>query len=538
MQDNGELGLAGVTVDLLNGSGAPTGQTAVTDASGAATFMGLAPGSYDVAVVTPSGYSVTQEINTQTPVTLTSGEWASAVEGLNAQGVVVQPPATFTTTVYTDANGDGVQDNGEVVLSGVTVNLLNGSSTPTGHIAVTDASGVATFRELIPGSYEVSVDTPSGDVATQQTNVLTPVTLTSGNTVSATEGVHAEATLPSGPPLAGANADVGLVAVSAPVTAPGTTILTVGTGEEFSTIAAAVNAAQNGDVIEVDAGTYTNDFSTITANITMIGIGGMVNMVATEPPPNLKGIFTVDNNVSIENFSFTGSAIDAGDGGNGAGIRYEGGDMVLTNDSFQGNQDGLLAFPVLGLPSNTITLNETCSTTMAPAPATHTMPISGAVDSLTVTNSVFENAQAGHELKSRALVNTITNNVFISGVGIGDGSYDIDLPNGGTDVLTNNTIVKGPNAQNDAMVHFGGEGIPYVGSSLTIQNNLFQATANPNAIGLLNQTSITADLADNVLDGLTAGAFVQGPAIETNNYDISGTLLPNATLAGGTPTAP
>lgn len=74
--------------------------------------------------------------------------------------------------------------------------------------------------------------------------------------------------------------------------------------------------------------------------------------------------------------------------------------------------------------------------------------------------------------------------------------------------------------------------ISAAGSSLTIQDDLFQDTANPNAIGLLNQTSITADLAGNVLDSLTAGAFVQGPATETNNYDISGTLLPNATLAG------
>ena len=535
VQDNGELGLARVTVDLLNGSGAPTGQTAMTDASGAATFTGLAPGSYEVAVVTPSGYSVTQEINVQTPVALTSGEWACAVEGLNAHGIVVRSPAAFTTTVYTDANGDGVQDNGEVGLSGVTVNLLNGSGTPTGRTAATDASGIATFKGLVPGSYEVSVDTPSGDVATQHTNVLTPATLTSGNTASATEGVHAQATVPSGPPQAGANADVGLVAVSAPVTAPGATILTVGAGKEFSTIAAAVNAAQNGDVIEVDAGTYTNDFSTITADITMIGVGGMVNMVATEPPPNLKGIFTVDNSVSIENFSFAGAAIDAGDGGNGAGIRYEGGDMVLTNDSFQGNQDGLLAFPVLGLPSNTITLNDDLFNDNGSGTGyTHNAYI-GAVDSSTVTNSVFENAQAGHELKSRALVNTITNNVFISGVGIGDGSYDIDLPNGGKDVLTSNTIIKGPNAQNYAMVHFGGEGIPYAGSSLTIQDNLFQATGNPNAIGVLNQTSITADLADNVLDGLTSGAFVQGPARETNNYDISGTLLPNATLTGVLP---
>ena len=91
-------------------------------------------------------------------------------------------------------------------------------------------------------------------------------------------------------------------------------ILTVGVGEEYSTIAAAVAAARNGDIIEVNAGTYTNDFAIVTANVTLIGVGGIVNMVATEPPTNLKGIITVDASCTIENFSFTGAAISDADG--------------------------------------------------------------------------------------------------------------------------------------------------------------------------------------------------------------------------------
>ena len=148
-----------------------------------------------------------------------------------------------------------------------------------------------------------------------------------------------------------------------------------------------------------------------------------------------------------------------------------------------------------------------------------------------MTNSVFENAQVGHELKSRAEVNTLTNNVFISGVGIGTGSYDIDLPNGGKDSLTDNTIIKGPNAENYNMVHFGGEGIPYGGSSLLLQGNLFETT-NSSAVGLLNQTAITANVSSNVLDGLDPSRFLQGPAKATNNYDASGVKLQDATLVG------
>lgn len=127
----------------------------------------------------------------------------------------------------------------------------------------------------------------------------------------------------------GANSSVGLVSVGSPLVTPGSAVLTVGVGKQFTTIAAAVAAATNGTTILVDAGTYTNDFAVITTSLTLEGVGGMVNMVATRPPPNLKGIITVDNNVSIANFTFSGSAIGDDSGGNGAGIRYEGGVMSL-----------------------------------------------------------------------------------------------------------------------------------------------------------------------------------------------------------------
>src|SRR5262249_2545900 len=84
-------------------------------------------------------------------------------------------------------------------------------------------------------------------------------------------------------------------------------ILTVGPGQEYATIAAAVAASANGDTIEVMAGTYTNDFATINDNITLVGVGGMVNIVATGTAlanSNDKGILVTNGNDTIENFSF------------------------------------------------------------------------------------------------------------------------------------------------------------------------------------------------------------------------------------------
>jgi hypothetical protein len=123
------------------------------------------------------------------------------------------------------------------------------------------------------------------------------------------------------------------------------TVLTVGVGEEYSTISAAIAASSNGDVIKVNAGTYTNDFATISNKITLEAVGGVVSMVATEPLPNEKGILVVDNDATIQGFAFSGAEIPASEGNNGAGIRYQAGNLTLLNDDFTHNQDGLLATP-------------------------------------------------------------------------------------------------------------------------------------------------------------------------------------------------
>src|SRR5579883_761567 len=116
--------------------------------------------------------------------------------------------------------------------------------------------------------------------------------------------------------------------------------LTVGSGQQFSTLSAAISASHNGDTILVQAGTYTNDFATITTDVTIEGVGGMVDLVATQSPPNGKAILTTDANVTIENVTFSGASVPDG---NGAGIRYETGNLVLDNDVFKNNQEGLLA---------------------------------------------------------------------------------------------------------------------------------------------------------------------------------------------------
>jgi len=87
--------------------------------------------------------------------------------------------------------------------------------------------------------------------------------------------------------------------------------LSVGSGEPYSTIAAAVAAAQNGDTIEVQAGTYVNDYTSISKNITLQGVGGMVSVISTGLIPNGKAIFITSGNITINNFEFSGAKVFA-----------------------------------------------------------------------------------------------------------------------------------------------------------------------------------------------------------------------------------
>ncbi|HUN40345.1 MAG TPA: SdrD B-like domain-containing protein [Acetobacteraceae bacterium] len=182
-QDGSETGLAGVTVNLLDGSGNPLGPTAVTDSSGDVSFTGLNPGSYEVGVVVPAGDVVSQATNIDTPNTLSAGQTAGATEG-------VYVPATFSVHVYDDVNADGSQDDGESGFQGLTVNLLNASDQVIA-ATTTDANGNGSFIGLAPGSYEVQVVTPAGDAASQAVNVGTLNTLESGGSASATVGLYA-----------------------------------------------------------------------------------------------------------------------------------------------------------------------------------------------------------------------------------------------------------------------------------------------------------------------------------------------------------
>ncbi|MEQ1553672.1 MAG: SdrD B-like domain-containing protein, partial [Ferruginibacter sp.] len=93
VQDATEVGIAGATVNLLNATGTVI-NTTTTNASGAYSFTNLAPGTYGVGFVTPTGYSNASPANlggndatdsdpvsgTVTGIILTSGQTDNTID--------------------------------------------------------------------------------------------------------------------------------------------------------------------------------------------------------------------------------------------------------------------------------------------------------------------------------------------------------------------------------------------------------------------------------------------------------------------------
>ena len=164
-QEDGEP-IEGATVILRDNNGDEVGRT-TTDANGDYTFTVL-PGDYTVDFEQPGGFpgvspqnvgddatdSDGDPTNQRVSVTVPAGQDVTNVD----QGYFQQ--ATIGDFVFTDTNGDGIQDDGEPGREGVTVNLLdeNGTQIVT---TTTGADGEYSFT-VDPGTYSVEVEGPDG----------------------------------------------------------------------------------------------------------------------------------------------------------------------------------------------------------------------------------------------------------------------------------------------------------------------------------------------------------------------------------------
>lgn len=242
-------------------------------------------------------------------------------------------------------------------------------------------------------------------------------------------------------------------------------ILRVGLGEELLSISQAALIAQDGDTVEIKSGEYYGDVASWPQkHLTIRGVGGNARIFADGKSAEGKAIWVIrDGTFIIENIDFIGAKVYDH---NGAGIRFEKGNLLLRNCLFYGNEDGLLASD--GDSKLTIE-NSEFAYNGAGDGRSHNLYV-GAIRSLKVTGSYFHHANVGHLLKSRAAYNYIAYNRLTDEAG-GFASYELEFPNGGLTYIIGNIIEQSNSAENSTLISYGAEKYIWPKNNLYLSSN-------------------------------------------------------------------
>ena len=196
VQDTNEAGVDNVVVELYDGQGQFITSTRTGDDFSTAAvehgyyqFAGLKAGSYKVHFVAPTYNFTVQDSNVagatdsndsdanaatgfSQVVTLAAGESNQTIDA----GLVTPPAPTASLgdRLWVDADGDGLQDDGEVGVVGATVTLIGGGADglingvgDTVATTTTGANGIYSFTGLNVGEqYQVQFTAPQGTVFT------------------------------------------------------------------------------------------------------------------------------------------------------------------------------------------------------------------------------------------------------------------------------------------------------------------------------------------------------------------------------------
>jgi len=273
--------------------------------------------------------------------------------------------------------------------------------------------------------------------------------------------------------------------------------LEVGPDQEFKAPSQAIAAAADGDVVEiapVKDGYF--DCAVLRANhLTVEGKGA--DVVLTDKTCEGKAIFvTTGNDITIRNITFTRARVPDG---NGAGIRAEGSNLTVEKSRFINNENGILAADA---PDSTIrildsefTRNGKCQNACA-----HGIYI-GSIALLHIEGTKFFDTRDGHHVKSRAARTELIGNDIEDGPN-GTSSYLVDISNGGTLIMENNILEKGPHSTNArAAIMIGGDDSSRKPIELTFVNNSFVNVGSAITAFVLNWSGVAPSLEGNRLRG-------------------------------------
>ena len=263
---SGEPGIAGVTVQLLDSTGAIVA-TQTTVANGSYTFKDLKAGNYTVVEVQPSAWIDGQD-QAGTGATLASNDRITVVlpaGGASTANNFGELGATVSGTVYVDTDVSGSLNTGDTGLGSVTVKLFNSTNTEIASATSDPTTGAYEFKNVPAGNYTVVQTQPTthldrsetaGPFATLGTNDVIAIALPAGgNSPSNNFGESVKLTGSiSGKVYADANVDGGLTSGEPGIAGVSVQLLD-STGGVITTVQ--TNSLGEYSFPGLDAGTYS-----------------------------------------------------------------------------------------------------------------------------------------------------------------------------------------------------------------------------------------------------------------------------------------
>ena len=240
----------------------------------------------------------------------------------------------------------------------------------------------------------------------------------------------------------------------------------VGPTRLYTAPSAVANLVADGDTVDIDAATYLGDVARWYANnLYLKGVGnGYARLDANGNNAEGKAIWVIKgNNCIIENIEFLNCTVPDN---NGAGIRQEGKNVLIRHCYFHHNEMGILAGD--NTPSTiTIETSEFAANGYGDG-YSHNVYINH-VDTLIFRYNYSHDMVVGHTLKTRARHNYILYNRITEENG--NGSYTVDVPNGGETILLGNLIEQGANSENSTIIEYGAEGLSNAIKDFVVVNN-------------------------------------------------------------------
>ncbi len=275
----------------------------------------------------------------------------------------------------------------------------------------------------------------------------------------------------------------------------GAATLLVGPGQPLKAPSDAAAVARDGDTVDIAPGDYFDCAVWHQNNLTIEGAGP--GAVITDTTCEGKALFIVaGHDVTIRNITFARARVPDG---NGAGIRAEGVGLTIEHCRFIDNESGLLAATSpesrIAIFDSEFTHNGKCAERCAHAIYVNPIAL------LYIERSIFSDTRAGHHIKSDALRTLLIGNTIRDGEN-GTSSYLVDLPIGGTLVMENNILEKGPKTGNRrAAVIIGSESAAQPSVELTFARNIFTNDTGGETAFVVDWTGTSATVSGNVMEG-------------------------------------